>query len=273
MIEAQEDIRARIDAEWLAEGQAIVARERSLERTRDSLAWELGDWIAGRETAYGDMTRLAAELEMPLGTLKNRASVARRIRPSRRRDDLSFSHHAEVAGLDPEAADATLAEAALYSWSVERLRSVLHERGAKRKAEREVERLQAEVAALRAAATAPDEAKRVVNSVRAEIEAGIDLIEEGYRRILAATRREDLGIAAAALHGNARRRLVPSLEALIGRAVERAEPAIQGIEAALTELSAVGSAPASNRHDDGTFAAGDPGGMEAPPAAVAGDTS
>ena len=70
---------------------------------------------------------------MPVGTLKNRASVARRIDPSRRCDGLTWSHHAEVAGLEPDEADAVLAETALYTWpdtwSVEHLRGVLHQRG------------------------------------------------------------------------------------------------------------------------------------------------
>ena len=84
---------------------------------------------------------------MPVGTLKNRASVARRIDPSRRRDGLTWSHHAEVAGLEPDEADAVLAETALYTWSVEHLRGVLHERGATRRARREVERGDLAVAA------------------------------------------------------------------------------------------------------------------------------
>ena len=36
--------------------------------------------------------------------------MARRIDPSRRRDGLTWSHHAEVAGLEPDEADAVLAE-------------------------------------------------------------------------------------------------------------------------------------------------------------------
>ena len=136
MIGTDEAIRARIDAEWLDRGREIVARERDLNRSRDGLAWEMGDW-----------PRLAAELEMPVGTLKNRASVARRIDPSRRRDGLTWSHHAEVAGLEPDEADAVLAETALYTWSVEHLRGVLRERGATRRARREVERGDLAVAA------------------------------------------------------------------------------------------------------------------------------
>ena len=135
---------------------------------------------------------------MPVGTLKNRASVARRIDPSRRCDGLTWSHHAEVAGLEPDEADAVLAETALYTWpdtwSVEHLRGVLHQRGATRRAQREVERLQAQLATLQAASTTVDEAKRVVDNVRVEFEAGCRMVEEGYRRMLVAVEREDLAV-------------------------------------------------------------------------------
>ena len=44
MIETDEAIKARIDAEWLDRGREIVAWERDLNRSRNSLAWEMGDW-------------------------------------------------------------------------------------------------------------------------------------------------------------------------------------------------------------------------------------
>ena len=239
MIETGEAIRARIDADWLDEGREIVKRE--LDGARDSLAWQMGDWAVDRETSYGDMVRLAAELDIPVGTLKNRASVARRVEPSRRRADLSWSHHAEVAKLDPGEAEATLSEAALYSWSVDRLRGVLHERGATRAAERQV-------AALKATHAAPDEARGVIEYTRAEIEAGSRMMLEGCRRILAAVTREDLGRAAGTLHGNARRRLGPSLEARMDGIIDRTEPLFEQIEKAFDALS---GSPA-DRHDAGT---------------------
>ena len=248
MIETGDAIRARIDADWLDEGREIVKRERELDGARDSLAWQMGDWAVDRETSYGDMVRLAAELDIPVGTLKNRASVARRIEPSRRRDDLSWSHHAEVAKLDPGEAEATLSEAALYSWSVDRLRGVLHERGATRAAERQVEALKAQVEALKASNAAPDEARGVIEYTRAEIEAGSRMMLEGCRRILAAVTREDLGRAAGTLHGNARRRLGPSLEARMDGIIDRTEPLFEQIEKAFDALS---GSPA-DRHDAGT---------------------
>ncbi len=241
MIETGEAIRARIDADWLDEGRKIVERERELDGARDSLAWQMGDWAAGRETSYGDMTGLAAELDIPVGTLKNRASVARRIEPSRRREGLSWSHHAEVAKLDPGEAEAALSEAALYSWSVDRLRGVLHERGATRAAERQV-------AALKATHAAPDQARGVIDYTRAEIEAGGRMMLEGCRRILAAVTSEDLGRAAGTLHGNARRRLAPSLEARMNGIVARTDPLFERIGQAFDALS---GSPA-DRHDAGT---------------------
>ena len=192
MIEPSEQIKARIDAEYADKGRSIVAREREHDRGLDGIAWEMGDWACERPPAYGDMTRLADEIDVPLGTLKNRASVARRIEPARRRDDLSWSHHAEVAGLEPDEGDAVLAEAALYKWSVDRLRHVMKERGARRAAEREVERLKAEVEALKSERSTPEQARRVIEGVRAEVGAGIEMIAEGYRRILAALVKSEM---------------------------------------------------------------------------------
>ena len=270
MIESREQIEARLDAEFLDDVRALVATQRQLDRDQDSVAWKMGDRICDRPKRYGDMTRLADEIDVPLGTLKNRASVARRIEPARRRDDLSWSHHAEVAGLEPDEGDAVLAEAALYKWSVDRLRHVMKERGARRAAEREVERLKAEVEALKSERSTPEQARRVIEGVRAEVGAGIEMIAEGYRRILAALESGDLAIAAGALHGNARRSLAPSFEAQIGRATDgRIGKLIDRIENALKGLHATGS----NRHDAGTVADPVDEPMEAAPEAPVGDTS
>ena len=191
---------------------------------------------------------------MPVGTLKNRASVARRIDPSRRCDGLTWSHHAEVAGLEPDEADAVLAETALYTWpdtwSVEHLRGVLHERGATRRAQREVERLQTQLATLQAASTTVDEAKRVVDNVRVEFEAGCRMVEEGYRRMLVAVEREDLAVAARALHGNARRGLGAGISAIGDRMVDRINNTVVRISKVLDDLSGTGTVQTDAiRHD------------------------
>jgi len=122
-------------ADWLEEGRQIAERERALARRQDTLAWEMGDWAVRQCSGYGDMKQAAAALGVNLGTLKNRASVSRRVDASRRRDDLSWSHHAEVASLVPEDGDALLDEAADGGRPVEHLRTLVGERSAMHRAQ------------------------------------------------------------------------------------------------------------------------------------------
>jgi hypothetical protein len=56
------------------------------------------------------------------------AWVASVFETSRRREDLSWSHHKEVAGLETSAADELLEEAATTGWSMKRLRRAVKER-------------------------------------------------------------------------------------------------------------------------------------------------
>ena len=61
-------------------------------------AWWLGDWLLYGEQAYGDHYEQAiADTSLGYQTLRNYAWVARKFPMSRRRDTLSFGHHAEVA--------------------------------------------------------------------------------------------------------------------------------------------------------------------------------
>ena len=92
MIEPSEQIKARLDAEYADKGRSIAAREREHDAALTALPGRWATGPASAPPAYGDMTRLADEIDVPLGTLKNRASVARRIEPARRRDDLTWSH-------------------------------------------------------------------------------------------------------------------------------------------------------------------------------------
>jgi hypothetical protein len=55
-------------------------------------------------------------------TLRNSAVVARRFAPSRRRDNLSFQHHAEVCALSDDDQDLWLDVAAMRGWSKRDLR-------------------------------------------------------------------------------------------------------------------------------------------------------
>ena len=86
-------------------------------------AWWLGDWLVYGEQAYGDRYKQAiADTSLGYQTLRNYAWVARAFSLSRRRDTLSFGHHAEVAALPEDEQDVWLARAEQSHWSRNQLR-------------------------------------------------------------------------------------------------------------------------------------------------------
>lgn len=93
--------------EWKAAGQALGRIERAV-------MWWIGDWWAYGEHRYGDRKAI---VEAPgwtgpsFQTCMNAALVCRAFETSRRREVLSFKHHAEVAALPPLEADRLLAAA------------------------------------------------------------------------------------------------------------------------------------------------------------------
>ena len=75
------------------------------------IQWWIADALAFGEAAYGE--RYAQVLETDAYTydsLRNLAWVSRSVAPSRRRDTVPFSHHAEVAALEPDEQDMFLAQ-------------------------------------------------------------------------------------------------------------------------------------------------------------------
>jgi hypothetical protein len=88
-----------------------------------SSAWCLGDWLVYGEEAYAGRYRDAIEqTSLDYQTLRNYAWVVKRFSLSRRRDTLSFGHHAEVAALPEPEQDFWLRKAEEFGWSVKRLR-------------------------------------------------------------------------------------------------------------------------------------------------------
>lgn len=93
-------------------------------------AWWIGDWLRyGQDNGYIDRGRYdEAEKIVPRlsrGTLYNCAHVAKVIDSSRRREDLDFAHHQEVAvaSLPPAEQDEWLERASSAHWPHKTLRS------------------------------------------------------------------------------------------------------------------------------------------------------
>jgi hypothetical protein len=101
--------------------QAIGVRIGAVAGTS---AWWLADWAAYGEDRYGAARYREAVTSTGFTrqTLRNYAWVARRFQVSRRRDELSFAHHAEVASLAEAEQDSWLDRAARGGWSRTELR-------------------------------------------------------------------------------------------------------------------------------------------------------
>lgn len=103
--------------EWVAVGRGLCIGQQTLN-------WHIGDWWAFGDHRYGDRAKAAAEglFGKPFGSLMNLAAVARSFETSRRREALTFTHHAEVAILPAAEADELLSRAERERWSTRELR-------------------------------------------------------------------------------------------------------------------------------------------------------
>jgi hypothetical protein len=85
--------------------------------------WWVGDALVYGESRWGEeAAQYADALGLAAKTMVNWRYVASSVTRSRRRDDLGWSHHAEVARLGSDAQRTTLAKAAKAGWTVMQLR-------------------------------------------------------------------------------------------------------------------------------------------------------
>lgn len=82
--------------EWQSLGATLQAMGRNWQ-------WWVGDWLNYGESRYGEKYSQAIELfPVELGTLQNCSYVAGRVETSLRSEVLSWSHHKNVAKLEPK---------------------------------------------------------------------------------------------------------------------------------------------------------------------------
>lgn len=102
--------------EWLDIGDKLRAVEGALQ-------WWIGDWMNYGEKHYGETYAQAIEATgYEYNTLANQKYVAERFEFPRRRGNLPWSHHAEVAYLSPAVADELLEQAEDQGWNRATLR-------------------------------------------------------------------------------------------------------------------------------------------------------
>lgn len=110
--------------QWMSVGETIRFFERGV-------MWWLGDWWNYGERAYGDMASQAAKDSVldatgyDYDTVRAAGWVAARIPHVRRRTNLSWSHHREVAAMPPDDQDYWLDRSIEEGWNRTDLRTAL----------------------------------------------------------------------------------------------------------------------------------------------------
>jgi N6-adenosine-specific RNA methylase IME4 len=107
--------------DWIACGRVLAEVEGAIQ-------WWIGDWWAFGEHTYGDRKAIVDREDWrgpAFQTCANAASVCIAFETSRRRELVSFSHHAEVAGLPVADADFWLDRAEREDWSRNQLRAAI----------------------------------------------------------------------------------------------------------------------------------------------------
>lgn len=95
----------------------------SLKGIEQRIGWAIGDWLRYGERRYGERYAQAVELTgYRVQTLRNMASVAGKFDAATRRDDVPFSHYADVAGLPTDTAMRLIDRAAEDGWGQREIR-------------------------------------------------------------------------------------------------------------------------------------------------------
>ena len=102
----------------------------TLWRDLNSYQWALGDWWCSDSHSYGERKSAARSIVgREFKTLVHYGSTARKVESARRRECLSFSHHIEVAKLQPKQQSYWLSVAVEEKLSVKVLRQKISQIG------------------------------------------------------------------------------------------------------------------------------------------------
>ncbi|HEV7807186.1 MAG TPA: hypothetical protein VGO80_15295 [Solirubrobacteraceae bacterium] len=105
--------------QWVLNGRRLGAVGRGV-------GWWIGDWLRYGNARYGEKYAQAAKITgYDTQTLMNMVYVAGNIDPALRREKLSWSHHAEVAAMEPAQQRQWLDRAEESRLSVQDLRLLL----------------------------------------------------------------------------------------------------------------------------------------------------
>ena len=96
-----------------------------IKRSHEAVQFWRGDWLNYGEDHFEDWSQYFDEEEIASETLRKEKWVSKKIPVGRRRTTLSWSHHAEVADLEPEEQEEMFNVAEENKLSVHRFRKVV----------------------------------------------------------------------------------------------------------------------------------------------------
>lgn len=110
--------------EWAALEPLLRCEMQTVTRRATWIQFAFGDWLNYGESHFGEneIWNVIDQSHYEAHTLQNMKSVARSVPQSRRRENLTWSHHASVQRLDPEDQTKMLETAETEGWPVARLR-------------------------------------------------------------------------------------------------------------------------------------------------------
>lgn len=115
----------------------------TLKRMEKSVQWWLGDALRFGERKYGETYSQALEASdyKNRGSLWNIKWVADKVEPSLRHEDLTWTHHVEVASLDYDTQSQLLDQAEAGQWTTRELRHEVREIKQAQNRERRIEEI------------------------------------------------------------------------------------------------------------------------------------
>jgi len=125
----QTKARVRFDLEeWKSQGKRLMS-------SKNIILWDLGDWLLkGKDKGrlrHKELKRHAERITgYPVGTLNNYMTVSKVFEDiSRRRENLSYSHHREVSKFESQAIqEELLNDSVTFRWSVRELQNRIRDR-------------------------------------------------------------------------------------------------------------------------------------------------
>lgn len=118
--------------DWTGVGEFLFWSKVHKEAELDTINWMLGDWLRFGEHKWGEQyAQAVTEMGLAYQTLANIQWTAGKFDDvSRRKEKLSFTHHAAVAALPAADADALLSDAEEQGWSSYTIREHAQDRTA-----------------------------------------------------------------------------------------------------------------------------------------------